>query len=149
MEASSAGPEQIRQTMSVCGKHTLALEQPPEIQVIGAQPYTEIYRMGDLPMPIGIRCRSCGTAWPTIDALRAGEPGSADEVEPVEGLDESDMRRDPMSRDGSSSRRVVTTVAAIGTGVVLAVTGLLELGFIAVGAAVLAMRALAGRRRQT
>jgi len=133
----------------VCGNHTLALEQPPHLPVAGAQPYTELYRMGDLPMPIGVRCRRCGTAWPTIAALHRGERGSAEDIEPVEGLEEPDVPPGTKARGDSSAWRVVATLAAIGAGVALAVAGLLELAFIVVGAAVLAIRALGRRRPQT
>lgn len=57
---------------------------------MGAQPYTEIYRLGDLPMPVGVRCRACGTTWSTIESLRAGDPGTSGEFDPVEGLETDD-----------------------------------------------------------
>ena len=151
METTSArpdaGPERSVDPCPVCGRHELALEQPPHIPVAGAQPYTELYRMGDLSMPVGVRCRSCGTAWPTIAALRAGEPGSAEEIEPVEGLDVPDTGRGSRPPGDSSPGPMVAMIAAVSAGIALAVTGFLELAFIVVGVAVLAIRALAGRRR--
>jgi len=42
---------------------------------------------------------------------------------------------------------MVAMIAAVSAGIALAVTGFLELAFIVVGVAVLAIRALAGRRR--
>jgi hypothetical protein len=144
-----AGPERSVDPCPVCGRHELALEQPPHIPVAGAQPYTELYRMGDLPMPVGVRCRSCGTAWPTIAALSAGEPGSAEAIEPVDGLDGPDAGPVGKAPSESSAGPVVATMAAIGAAIALAVAGLLELAFILVGAAVLAVRALGGRRRRS
>jgi hypothetical protein len=131
-----------------CGQHTLALERPPHITVAGAQPYTELYRMGDLPMPVGVRCRSCGTWWPTMAALEAGEPGSAEEIEPVEGLEDPVGAEDPTERRPSRGP-IVATVAVVAGGVALAVVGVLELVFIAVGGAALAARALRGRARRS
>lgn len=131
----------------VCGNHTLALERPPDITVTGAQPYTELYRMGDLPMPVGVRCRSCGTAWPTIESLSAGEPGSAREIEAVDGLAGPDAGPREMARAESPVGPVVATIVAVGVGLALAVAGLLELAFIAVGAIVLTARVLVRRRR--
>lgn len=146
------GPERSVDPCPVCGRHALALEQPPHIPVAGAQPYTELYRMGDLPMPVGVRCRACGTGWPTIAALQAGEPGSAEEIEPVEDLgppgepEPGDEARAAPSADRSVGP-AVAMIAAIGAGVLLLATGLLELAFIVVGSAALAIRALARRRR--
>jgi hypothetical protein len=105
--------------------------------------------MGNLPMPVGVRCRSCGTGWPTIAALSAGQAGSAQGIEPVEGLDEPFGGGGPKARGDSFAGPVVATIAAVGAGVALAFAGLPELAFILVGAAMLAIRALAGRRRRT
>ena len=153
MAASSArpdaGPERSVDPCPVCSRHELALAQPPHIPVVGAQPYTELYRMGDLSMPVGVRCRSCGTAWPTIAALRTGEPGSAEAIEPVEGLDEPGAGRGTNARGDSSVGPIVATIAAVCAGVALALAGLLELAFILFGAAVLAIRFLTTRRRRT
>jgi hypothetical protein len=81
-------PERSVDPCPHCGRHELALTQPPEIPVMGAQPYTAIYRMGDVSSPLGVRCRACGMTWPTIDAQRAGEPGTPGEIDPVDGLEE-------------------------------------------------------------
>ena len=132
----------------VCGERELALEQPPHTSVMGVQPLNELYRMGDLPMPVGVRCRSCGTWWPTIEALRAGEAGPVEVREPAEGIDDviawSDAER-PQDPPGSSS--TVLLVAALGIGVALAVAGVLELAFIVVAAAGLGWAAWKRRRR--
>ncbi|MFN8619248.1 MAG: hypothetical protein U0869_00700 [Chloroflexota bacterium] len=82
-------PERSVDPCPHCGRHELALTQPPEIPVMGAQPYTAIYRMGDVASPVGVRCRACGMTWPTIEAQRAGEPGMPGEIDPVDGLEEA------------------------------------------------------------
>jgi hypothetical protein len=125
----------------VCGRHTLALEQPPHIPVIGAQPFTEIYRMGDLPMPIGVRCRHCGTGWPTIEALRAGEPGSSEEVPVVEGLEEPETEQPRDARRDRPVGSAIVVLGAMGAGVALLLMGILELVMIAVMGVVLTIRA--------
>jgi hypothetical protein len=60
----------------ICSEHTLALDQPPRIDVMGVQQYSDIVGMGDLPSegPIGIVCLSCGTRWRDRDAFERGEP---------------------------------------------------------------------------
>jgi hypothetical protein len=73
----------------VCGRHTLALDQPPEIDVMGVQAYSDMLGMGDLPTQgaVGIVCLSCGTHWRDKEAFDRGEsdgvvePGVSD-VEP-------------------------------------------------------------------
>lgn len=151
MHASSArsvpAPERSVDPCPVCGAHQLALEQPPQTSVMGVQPLNELYRMGDLPMPVGVRCRSCRTWWPTIEALRAGEPGSAEVDRPVEGVDEAIAwpdRERPRDPGGTSS--TVLLVGALGVGVVLAVAGVLEVAFVVVGTAVLGWAAWRRRR---
>lgn len=144
----------------VCGRHALALERPPEIQVVGAQPYTELYRMGDLPMPVGVRCRACDAWWPTIEALEAGEPPSTDDAEPADDVEEPELEREPESaeveddrapmpstgpgpaRDGASLGPIAVMVVAFAVGIVLLYLGLLVPAFIVVGAATLVARFL-------
>ena len=60
----------------VCSQHTLALDQPPEIDVFGVQPYSDMLGMGDLPNEgaIGIVCLHCGTHWHDKAAFDRGEP---------------------------------------------------------------------------
>jgi hypothetical protein len=150
------GPPGSARACPVCGRHTLALERPPEIQVVGAQPYTELYRMGDLPMPVGVRCRACEAWWPTVEALEAGEPPSTeeppttDEVEPIEGLelvDDVPARPDAATSAGSQASvgSIVVLVGAFAAGAALLAAGLLQLAFIVVGCGVLIARWL--RRR--
>lgn len=147
-----AGPARSVDPCPVCGTHALALERPPHIPVAGSQPYTELYRMGDLPMPVGVRCRSCGTAWPTIEALRAGERGSAEVIEPVDDLEPPGADAAPDGTPGASPDRslgaAVVMLAAIAVGVALLVLGFLELAFIVVGAAALIARGVAKRRHR-
>jgi hypothetical protein len=131
-----------------CGAHTLALEQPPDIPVMGEQPNNELYRMGDLPMHVGGRCRSCGTWWPTISSLRAGEPGTPLPDEPDEGLDAAIASSEP-GRPPAPAGLTSTLVAvvAMAVGVLLAIAGFLEVAFLVVGGAMLAWSAW--RRRRT
>jgi hypothetical protein len=146
-ERTTAGEARSVRACPACGRHTLALEQPPHIPVAGAQPYTEIYRMGDLPMPVGVRCRSCGRWWETVEALEAGDPGSAEPIDPVDGLGTPSL--EPAAGPGGVQAwpvgAVASVIVAIGVGIVLLVFGFLELAFIAVGSILLAGRLL--RRR--
>ena len=64
------------QACPVCGKHALALDEPPRIDVLGIQPYSDIVGMGDLPTKgaIGIVCLECGTHWRDKDAFDRNDP---------------------------------------------------------------------------
>jgi hypothetical protein len=70
--------EQARseQACPVCSQHTLALDRPPEIDVMGVQQYSDMLGMGDLHVEsaIGIVCLTCGTHWRDKDAFDRGEP---------------------------------------------------------------------------
>jgi hypothetical protein len=116
-------PQRSADPCPACGRHELALVQPPHIPVMGAQPYTELYMMGDLPTPVGVRCRACGTAWPTIEALRAGEPGRRDEIDPVEGLDAAPLDDDarPASASAAERRAPAPPLGRLAGGVVAAI----------------------------
>ena len=84
-------PARSEHACPVCGQHTLALDQPPEIDVMGVQAYSDMLGMGDLPNQgaVGIVCLSCGTHWRDKAAFDRGEaePGeeltTPDEVEPA------------------------------------------------------------------
>lgn len=130
-----------------CGAHDLALELPPHIPLAGVQPYTEPYRMRDLPMPVGVRCRSCGTWWQTIEALRAGELGSVEVSAPAEDIDAA-IAGTGLERPATSagSAGTMPALAAMGTGVALAAAGVLEVAFVVVGAAILGWAAWKRRR---
>jgi hypothetical protein len=67
----------------VCAQHTLALDQPPEIDVMGVQAYSDMLGMGDLPNQgaVGIVCLSCGTHWRDKAAFDRGE--AEPEAEPM------------------------------------------------------------------
>lgn len=60
----------------VCSQHTLALDQPPEIDAMGVQAFSDMVGMGDLPNEgaIGIVCLNCKTRWRDADAFARGEP---------------------------------------------------------------------------
>ena len=64
------------QACPVCGKHSLALDEPPRIDVLGVQPYSDMVGMGDLPTKgaIGIVCLECGTRWRDKDAFDGNDP---------------------------------------------------------------------------
>ena len=70
----------------ICGRHTLALDRPPEIDVMGVQAYSDIVGMGDVPNQgaVGILCLSCDTHWRDKDAFDRGE------ADPDEGFEEPD-----------------------------------------------------------
>jgi hypothetical protein len=63
------------QACPVCSQHTLALDQPPQIDVMGVQSYSDIVGMGDLKPQgsVGIICLNCDTRWRDKAAFEAGE----------------------------------------------------------------------------
>ncbi len=90
------------QACPVCGQHTLALDQPPEIDVMGVQAYSDMLGMGDLANQgaVGIVCLTCDTHWRDKAAFDRGEVdpgeeiaassedvGAPDEVEPLDDGD--------------------------------------------------------------
>ena len=66
--------EQARseQACPVCSQHTLALDQPPEIDAMGVQAFSDMVGMGDLHNEgaIGIVCLNCKTRWRDKACLR-------------------------------------------------------------------------------
>ena len=60
----------------VCFKHTLALDRPPEIDVMGVQQYNDLLGMGDIENEgaVGIVCLNCDTRWRDKDAFDRDEP---------------------------------------------------------------------------
>lgn len=81
------------QPCPVCSRHTLALDRPPEIDVMGVQQYSDIVGMGDLPNQgaVGIVCLTCGTHWRDKDAFDRGEAQPDDDSADVpEELDFDD-----------------------------------------------------------
>jgi hypothetical protein len=67
----------------VCGRHTLAVDEPPHIDVMGVQAYSDMLGMGDLQQPAlpGIVCLGCGTRWRDLDAFERNEAEEADGAE--------------------------------------------------------------------
>jgi len=63
------------QACPVCSKHSLALDRPPEIDVMGVQAYSDMLGMGDLQNEgsVGIVCLSCRTHWHDKAAFDRGE----------------------------------------------------------------------------
>jgi len=74
------------QACPVCSQHSLALDRPPEIDVMGVQQYSDMLGMGDLhgQGAVGIVCLNCKTRWRDKAALDRGEP------EPDKGSDAPD-----------------------------------------------------------
>jgi hypothetical protein len=85
------------QACPVCGKHTLALDRPPEIDVMGVQAYSDMVGMGDLHSKgeVGIVCLNCNTLWRDKAAFDRGE------AEPDEDPDaEAEVEVDFSDEDG-------------------------------------------------
>jgi hypothetical protein len=64
-------PARSQEACPVCSQHTLALDRPPEIDVMGVQPYSDLLGMGDLESggAVGIICLNCKTRWRDKDAF--------------------------------------------------------------------------------
>lgn len=91
-----AEPERSERSCPVCGQHTLALDQPPRIDVMGVQAYSDMLGMGDLKAEgtVGIVCLDCDTRWRDKAAFDRNEPEAeaeavADDVLP------GDIESDP------------------------------------------------------
>ncbi len=87
--------ERSEQACPVCGKHTLALDEPPRIDVMGVQSYSDMLGMGDLKAEgtLGIVCLSCDTHWRDKDAFDRNEPDPPEdkvEEDAPDGLDADD-----------------------------------------------------------
>lgn len=69
-------PARSEQACPVCSQHTVALDRPPEIDVMGVQQYSDMLGMGDLENEgaVGIVCLNCNTHWRDKDAFDRGEP---------------------------------------------------------------------------
>ena len=80
-------PARSEQICPVCSEHTLAIDRPPEIDVMGVQQYSDMLGMGDLENegPVGIVCLNCNTRWRDRAAFDRGEPEP--DVEPDEAPD--------------------------------------------------------------
>ena len=71
------------QACPACGQHTLAVDEPPHIDVMGVQAYSDMLGMGDLAavgLP-AIICLSCGTRWRDRAAFDRNEPEPDDASE--------------------------------------------------------------------
>lgn len=78
------------QACPVCLQHTLAIDEPPRIDVMGIQLYSDIVGMGDLRQEgtVGIVCLNCGTRWRDKAAFDRGEPEPDSEAAGIDGLDQ-------------------------------------------------------------
>jgi hypothetical protein len=98
------------QACPVCGKHTLAIDEPPHIDVMGIQAYSDMLGMGDVQQRavLGIICLACGTRWRDKAAFDRNEPeapAALDEApaeDPWVDGDESD--EDESAQDASPAR---------------------------------------------
>ena len=79
------------QACPVCEQHTLALDRPPEIDVMGVQAYSDMLGMGDFAneSALGIVCLNCKTHWRDKDAFDRGEPDPGVDAD-AEGADDAD-----------------------------------------------------------
>jgi hypothetical protein len=73
-------PARSEQACPVCSQHTLALDRPPEIDVMGVQQYSDMLGMGDLENEgtVGIVCLDCKTHWRDKAAFDRGEADTDD-----------------------------------------------------------------------
>jgi hypothetical protein len=67
------------QACPACGRHSLAIDEPPRIDVMGIQVYSDMLGMGDLQQgwQPGIICLECGTRWRDRAAFDRNEPEPA------------------------------------------------------------------------
>ncbi|MEX1295339.1 MAG: hypothetical protein AB1Z67_04125 [Candidatus Limnocylindrales bacterium] len=86
-------PARSEQACPVCSQHTLALDRPPEIDVMGVQQYLDLLGMGDLENegPVGIVCLNCDTHWRDKDAFDRGEPDPAEASDAPPEVDLQDI----------------------------------------------------------
>jgi len=68
----TAMPARSRHACPVCGAHRVAIVRLPRIDVLGVQPYTDLFGMGDQRTMPGLECRACGAAWRDLHAFLAG-----------------------------------------------------------------------------
>ena len=92
-------PARSEQACPVCAQHTLALDRPPEIDVMGVQQYNDLLGMGDLENEgaLGIVCLNCKTRWRDKAAFDRGEPEP--DIDP-EAPSETDASADAGGVDG-------------------------------------------------
>jgi hypothetical protein len=79
------------QACPVCGKHELALDELPRIDVMGVQAYSDMLGMGDLlgeALP-AIVCLGCGARWRDKSAFDRNEQEIVDDL--GEPIDEPDL----------------------------------------------------------
>ena len=73
-----------------CGRHTLAIDEPPRIDVMGVQAWSDMVGMGDLQdagVP-GIVCLGCDTHWRSREAFDRDEPEPAVDEDGLVDVDE-------------------------------------------------------------
>ena len=93
--------QRSEQTCPVCSQHSLAIDEPPQIDVMGVQAYSDMLGMGDLHQggTVGIVCLNCGTRWRDKAAFDRGEAEPAADSFANDG-DEGDAEDGGQSGDG-------------------------------------------------
>ena len=87
----------------ICSQHTLALDQPPRIDVMGVQLYSDIVGMGDLQQSSAPRHRLSELRHALAGPGRRSSDGEP-ELDAAAGPDDVEDRRDPDSRGGAGAR---------------------------------------------
>ena len=84
-------PARSEQACPVCAQHTLALDRPPEIDVMGVQQYNDLLGLGDLENEgaLGIICLNCMARWRDKAAFDRGEPEPDIDAEATPAADAS------------------------------------------------------------
>jgi hypothetical protein len=80
VDADDGAERRSEQPCPRCGRHALAVDRPPRIDVLGVQPYSDLLGMGDVAPrgSPGIVCLECGRRWRDLAAFEA------DDAEPEE-----------------------------------------------------------------
>ena len=90
------------QACPACGQHMLAIDEPPHIDVMGVQAYSDMMGMGDFQQRavLGIICLACGTRWRDKAAFDRNEPEA-----------EAALDAAPANVPGPTATRATTTTA--------------------------------------
>lgn len=96
-------PVRSEQACPVCGRHELAVDPPPRLEIMGYLPANELLGMGDVQsqVPPAIVCLACGTRWTDLDAFRENRPEPR--VDPQPGPSPGPRRRPARRADEGPS----------------------------------------------
>jgi hypothetical protein len=88
-----ADEQRSEQACPVCGQHTLALDAPPRIDVMGVQTNSDMLGMGDLKAEgtVGIVCLSCDTHWRDKAAFDRNDSEPVDDTPLDDEFDPADF----------------------------------------------------------